>query len=1334
MIFGEGEVGIRVIVRRAFFGLMSTLLLIGMFASAFNIQSTNTKSRTLMDLPYVPSVEAGLQGERINAYEEFADLGVPRYQGLEGFYWGDNESARLIVRVDAPEQQIKELEETIFDMGGNMSGTFSIGENVCALTVEVSPDRAFLFAEKLRTNELVEYVEPDSKVNASYTPNDPYWPDQWGPKKVEANVAWDKTIGSSDILVAIIDTGIDYTHLELAANYVPLGYDWVNNDTDPMDDYGHGTHCAGIVAAKLNNGVGIAGLAQVRIMAEKVLGSDGWGYDSWVAEGIIHATDNGAKIISMSLGGDEWSDLMHDAVKYASDHGVLVIAAAGNSATTSPHYPAAYEEVIAVSATDSNDNLAWFSTYGEWIDLSAPGVDIYSTYPGNAYTYMSGTSMACPHVTGVAALAWSVYPSCTANQIRWVLEHTADDLGYEGFDESYGYGRVNARKAVSLPEHDVCIIGCMYPHRVDPRQSCTFNVTVANYGRKNETNVSVRFFVNETLKDSTTINLLEAFSSKIVTFSWNTTIMGNYKIKFQAVAVPGESLIKNNIAYYELAVRFPTTLKVPNDYPAIKAALNNSGDGDTILVNEGYYDEGQINIISDNVTLVANGIAFLDGSRGHCTLNIVANFVTIEGFDIINCSAYGVSMKGYGNIIRNNYIVHNGESLRLYDSSGCTISQNYVHTDSGGVYIERSWNNTITQNRVVSNSFGGGIHLSSSFNNTVSLNTIIGVLGDALQIHNSQNNIITSNYLIGNRFGLTLTNSPYNVLRNNTMANNWCNFSPLNSFLTHYLSWTGASDVDASNTVDGKPIYYWVNISGSVVPSDAGCVVLVGCENIIVENLELKNNYYGIFLANSSNILIRRNNITNNWSNYDFLSVGIWSDSYSSDITITLNNITANVIGMFLWGNNNIVSLNNIADNFDEGVRIYSSNNSIVSQNNITGNQGPSLYISGSNCIVESNIIMSNLASGIRISGSNHTIISNNIIANGRPTENIYGTPHHGMTLEFALNCTISTNNIIGCDNYGIYTYKCSDNRIFHNNFINNNVEICNYNNYSANIWDNGYPSGGNYWSSYNGTDSDEDGIGDTPYIFDVNNTDHYPLMTPWAGNHPPQVCSLIITGRIGSVPITGFYDTTYPRPGTYFYVQDSTMRIDTRLMYSVFVDRWELDGTNVGSGDFITVLMDKDHNLTAIFSVVSPLNVSISPTTAKIKLGNSITFTSAPSGGKPPYEYQWYLNGREVWNATSPTWIFTPKKPGNYTVHLLAAYPFSSAYQSKIASVTVTIPGDIDGDFKVNLVDLVILALAYGSRPGEPKWNPNADIDGDNVVGLSDLVILALHYGQHYP
>jgi thermitase len=1206
----------------------------------------------------------------------------------------DNESVELIIGVNSLDLQLQDLNNEIRNVGGEVTDKISADGNVRALAAKVPIDRAYSFAGRLRADNSVRYVVPDSKMEAFFAPNDQYWPQQWGPRKIEADKAWDTTFGSPSILVAIIDTGIDYTHPDLAPNYAPLGYDWVNNDADPMDDNNHGTHCAGIVAAALNNGIGIAGIAQIQIMAEKVLDANGWGYDSWVTQGIYHAVDSGAKIISMSLGGSEDSPPLHEAVKYAYDHGVLVVAAAGNTANDVKQYPAAYEEAIAVSATDALDDLASFSTHGDWVDLSAPGVDIFSTIRFGSYAYLSGTSMACPHATGVAALAWSAWPNYTMNQIRSLLLRSADDLGEGGFDPYFGYGRVNARRAVAgLPKHDVAVSAWKHPYRINPGEAATFIANVSNYGTNNETDISVRFMINGTVVNSTIVTSLQVDSCSEVSFQWSAATIGIYNATCCAEPVPGENITENNAISSEVLVRFATTFNVPQDFPTIKSAISKIGDGDTVLVAEGRYAEGEIDIFKNNITLIATGTATLDGQSGNCVLNIQASYVTIEGFDIRNCSGWGVKITGSNDFFTKN-LLHCANGLWLRYSFNCLLEQNYVEvrTDYSSdwwtkqsITLEYSSNNTVHQNRVVSNVGLGGINIVSSSNNTITENTVTGgVWFGALLLSYSEWNLVTSNYITGNRVGLVLTSSPNNTLKNNRMLHNWCNFAPWKTQFSEGW-WDGPSFVDASNTVNEKPICYWVNVTNKTVPSDAGCVVLVGCKNITVEGLELRDNYNGIFIANSSDILIRGNNVTQNFCNYEHLSSGIlaWEDTFN--ITVVSNNVTANDSGIKLWGENNTVTQNNIADNYDDGVEV--ADNSVVNANNITGNVKAGIYLSGSNCTASSNNIMANIGVGISVSGSNHMITSNTIIGYGQPSEGIINVNHDGIFLGPAENCTVHSNNIIKCYDNGISLYMASNNLIYHNNLVDNTRQFRNLGQ-SSNAWDNGYPSGGNYWSNYAGPDfysgpyqneSGSDGIRDIPLTLDASNVDHFPLMQPISENPPPRTYWLTITGQISTKPVSGFYNTPWPLPGTYVFAANYCERVDTQLkaLNPAYVDHWSLDGTNTGSEDYVTVMMDRDHAVNLILYLTSP-SVNIAPPTANVLIGDSVVFTSSVSNAEPPYEYQWCLNGIEVWNATHPTWTFTPKKLGNYTVQLKIQYPFYYTYSSNNATITVAPPPEV--------------------------------------------------------
>ncbi|HLD89107.1 MAG TPA: S8 family peptidase [Candidatus Nanoarchaeia archaeon] len=300
---------------------------------------------------------------------------------------------------------------------------------------------------KLKKNSNVAYVEEDAIATTAGKPV-PYQPPQtlsWGIDRVDGELSWSTATGAG-VKVAVIDTGIDIAHPDLKNN-VKGGVNFVATARNYKDDNGHGTHVAGIISSE-NNGIGVVGVSpKASLYAVKVLDRTGSGYYSSIIAGLQWAVDNGMQVASMSLGGSADSQALHDAVDNAYSKGVLLVAASGNEAGK-VSYPAAYSSVIAVSATDSNNNLASFSNYGNEISLSAPGVSIYSTYKGGGYATLSGTSMAAPHVSGAAALAIQSHPGYTNFQIRDLLARTSIDLGAAGLDAQYGYGLVNAYNAV----------------------------------------------------------------------------------------------------------------------------------------------------------------------------------------------------------------------------------------------------------------------------------------------------------------------------------------------------------------------------------------------------------------------------------------------------------------------------------------------------------------------------------------------------------------------------------------------------------------------------------------------------------------------------------------------------------------------------------------------------------------------------------------------------------------------------------------------------------------------------------------------------------------------
>jgi len=252
------------------------------------------------------------------------------------------------------------------------------------------------------------------------------------------------------VAIAILDSGVDPEHEDLKERIL-IGYNAFENNAEFHDDNGHGTHVAGITAATTNNAIGIAGVSWFNpILPVKVLNQDAEGTAFEVASGIRWATDQGAKVINMSLGDSFNSKILYDAIKYAYKNDVVLIAAAGNENEETPMYPAAYEEVIAVSAVDDRRHKAVFSNYGDHIDVTAPGEHIPSTFLDNSYVMMSGTSMAAPHVAGLAGLIRSIKPKLSNSEVTDIIRLSASDIGPTGFDPYYGHGEINVVRALRM--------------------------------------------------------------------------------------------------------------------------------------------------------------------------------------------------------------------------------------------------------------------------------------------------------------------------------------------------------------------------------------------------------------------------------------------------------------------------------------------------------------------------------------------------------------------------------------------------------------------------------------------------------------------------------------------------------------------------------------------------------------------------------------------------------------------------------------------------------------------------------------------------------------------
>jgi len=308
-------------------------------------------------------------------------------------------------------------------------------------------------------------VEPNYIMHTTAVPNDTYYPKLWGMKKMAMESAWDVSTGSNNVIVAVADSGVDYNHEDLNDGRVIKGRNFAYGNNDPMDDHFHGTHVAGTIGAIGNNSKGVTGVNwNVKILAIKVMGADGSGSTDAIAQGVTYAADNGAKVINLSLGAAQPAacpSAFQSAVNSAVQKGTAVVVAAGNSSANAGNYAFANcQNVIVVAATGPDDGHAHYSNYGSVIDVAAPGGNpsggsgtcsadgsdcILSTVPGGSYRVLTGTSMAAPHVSGLAGLILSKNPGLSPSQLEDLLKSTADNLGNANY---FGAGRVNGTRAL----------------------------------------------------------------------------------------------------------------------------------------------------------------------------------------------------------------------------------------------------------------------------------------------------------------------------------------------------------------------------------------------------------------------------------------------------------------------------------------------------------------------------------------------------------------------------------------------------------------------------------------------------------------------------------------------------------------------------------------------------------------------------------------------------------------------------------------------------------------------------------------------------------------------
>lgn len=525
----------------------------------------------------------------------------------------------------------KDLPETAWRALENAHGLRQQSE-IAAIGVrvmKVPEERRDTVLEALSRNPNIEFAEPDFTASLLLAPNDPRYAEQWHLPRIQSPQAWDLTTGRADQIIAIIDTGVNNNHPDLKAKMLP-GYNFIANNTNSSDDHGHGTLVAGAAAAIGNNAEGVAGVAFANwVLPVKSLDSAGSGSHSSIANGITWAADNGARIINLSLGSPSSSRTLQNAVNYAWNKNVVLIAAAGNSGVNETIYPAAYTNVIGVSALDSNDRLPSWATYGDHVALSAPGVSILSTTRGGGYGASSGSSFSSPLVAGSAGLILAVNPALSNAEVNDILQSTADDLGAQGYDIYYGHGRVNpaaaAESAGGASSEDTTAPSVTIVSPASGAEvSGTVDVDVDSYDDFGVEKVEL--YANQ--------ELVGASNQQVVTLPWDTTgsADGDYALEARAYDAAGNAGLSKTV---NVTVANTSTDSGSGEPAApLSVAITSPADGSRVdkMTKVNVAAEGGAGIAS--IELYINGELYGTASSDQATFNWNVNRLPNGGYKL----------------------------------------------------------------------------------------------------------------------------------------------------------------------------------------------------------------------------------------------------------------------------------------------------------------------------------------------------------------------------------------------------------------------------------------------------------------------------------------------------------------------------------------------------------------------------------------------------------------------------------------------------------------------------------------------------------------------------
>jgi thermitase len=466
--------------------------------------------------------------------------------------------------------------------------------------VELNPGREKALAQALKRNPHVKFAELDGVVQMQQTTNDAYFGSEWHLAKIGAPGAWDMATGSG-ITIAVLDTGVDATHPDLAARIVP-GWNTYDNNSNTADVYGHGTKVAGAAAAIGNNTAGVAGVAwNAKIMPMRISDTSGYiTYFSMVANALTWAADHGARVANISYGVENVASVQ-SAAQYMRNKGGVVVTAGGNNGALDSS--ANTTTMITVAATDANDVRASWSTYGPPIDLSAPGVGIYTTVKGGGYGAVNGTSFSSPITAGVVALMLSANPSLKPDQIDSILASTALDLGTAGRDNYYGAGRVNAYKAVLAAKSATAT----------DTQAPTVSITSPG------STVKGLVTVNVAATDNLSVSRVELYAGGTLvatdttgpySFSWDTTSRADGAVSLVAKAYDSSG----NVGSSTINVTVANTTAVVADVTPPAVAISNPVNGATVSGNVNIAVSASDNAGLSSVNLYVDGVLKATGN------------------------------------------------------------------------------------------------------------------------------------------------------------------------------------------------------------------------------------------------------------------------------------------------------------------------------------------------------------------------------------------------------------------------------------------------------------------------------------------------------------------------------------------------------------------------------------------------------------------------------------------------------------------------------------------------------------------------------------------------